>query len=59
MKHKITRTKIKRIHFMKHYVSENLEIQYYAMIRMGVLSYPCKKVRGFCPEGVLSAHLYE
>ena len=35
MKHKITITKIKRIHFYETLCVKKREIQYYAMIRMG------------------------
>ena len=53
MKHKITRTKIKRIHFMKHNMSKK-EIQYYAMIRMGGFVLSMQKSEGVLSEGVLS-----
>ena len=70
MKHKITRTKIKRIHFYE-ICQKKREIQYYATIRMegfcpthakseGVLSEGVLPEGvlsgGLCPEGVLSAH---
>ena len=54
MKHKITRTKIKSIHFMKHYVSKKRENQYYAMIRMGGFVLPMQKTEGVLSERVLS-----
>ena len=47
---------------MKNYVSQKKEkSNIMLLLGWGVLSYPCKKVRGFCPwgvcpEGVLSVH---
>ena len=55
IKHKITKTKIKRIHFWQTLCVQKKEIQYYAMIRMGggfVL--PMQKSEGVLSEGVLS-----
>ena len=56
MKHKITRTKIKRIHFYETCVKKRREIQYYAMIRMGGFVLPMQKSDvvlsgGVCPGG--------
>ena len=53
MKHKITRTKIKRIHFYEKLCHKKREIQYYAIIRMGVVL-PMQKSEGVLSEGVLS-----
>ena len=53
MKHKITRTKIKRIHFYETlYVKKNP--QYYAIIRIGGFVLPMQKSEGVLSEGVLS-----
>ena len=46
-----------KIHFYETLCVKKREIQYYAIIKMGGSSFPCKKVRGFLSEGVLSAHL--
>ena len=54
MKHKITRTKIKRIHFYETLCQKKKETQYYAMIRMGGFVLPMQKSEGVLSEGVLS-----
>ena len=53
MKHKITKTKIKSIHFYDTLcVTKKREIQYFAMIRMGGFCVlPMQKLRGFCLRG--------
>ena len=57
MKHKITRTKIKRIYFYETLCVKKREIQYYAMIRMGGgVVLPMQKNEGVLSEGDLSAH---
>ena len=56
MKHKITRTKIKRIYFYETLCVKKREIQYYAMIRMGGFVLPMQKNEGVLSEGDLSAH---
>ena len=58
MKHKITRTKIKRIHFYETLCVKKKENQYYAIIRMGGggVVLPMQKSEGVLSEGVLSAH---
>ena len=50
-KHKITRTKIKRIHFYETLCVKKREIQYYAMIRMGGVVLPMQKIEGGCTRG--------
>ena len=53
MKQNITRTKIRRIHFIKHYVSKKRNpIQYYAMNRIGGgVVLPMQKSEGVLSKG--------
>ena len=54
MKHKITRTKIKRIPFYETLCVKKKKEKYYAMIRMGGFVLPMQKSKGVLSGGVLS-----